>query len=124
MLGLRQSDVSPLQRNRFVPVTVPLYYEGHVYRAGSRIRITISAPNGDQPIWSFGETSPLGRATVAIAFSKQMPSRLVLPAQQGRGGGVDRQRSRRDGEVGCLGVAVGERVEGEEQAHAGAHEHA
>ncbi len=60
VLGLRTSDVSPLPRNRFVPVTVPLYYEGHVYRAGSRIRITIAAPNGDQPIWSFGETSPHG----------------------------------------------------------------
>ena len=83
MLSLRQSDVSPLPRNRFVPVTVPLYYEGHVYRAGSRIRITIAAPNGDQPIWSFGETSPSRPATVAIAFSKQMPSRLILPVVPG-----------------------------------------
>jgi predicted acyl esterase len=83
VLGLRKSDVSPLPSNRFVQVTVPLYYEGHVYRAGSRIRITVSAPNGDQPIWSFGETSPKGRATVAIAFSKKMPSRLTLPVVSG-----------------------------------------
>jgi predicted acyl esterase len=83
VLSLRQSDVSPLPRNRFVPVTVPLYYEGHVYRAGSRIRITIAAPNGDQPIWSFGQTSPQKAATVAIAFSKQMPSRLILPVVPG-----------------------------------------
>ncbi len=83
VLGLRTSDVSPLPSNRFVEVTVPLYYEGHVYRAGSRIRITVSAPNGDQPIWSFGETSPKGPATVAIAFSTKMPSRLVLPVVPG-----------------------------------------
>ena len=44
--------------DHFVEVTIPLYYEGHTYRSGSRIRVRISAPNGDQPIWSFGETDP------------------------------------------------------------------
>jgi uncharacterized protein len=75
--------VSPMPANRFVPVTIPLYYEGHVYRAGSRIRVTITAPNGDQPIWSFGETDPPGTASVAIAHSRQMPSNLLLPVVSG-----------------------------------------
>ncbi len=83
VLSLRASDVSPLPSNRFVEVTIPLYYEGHVYRAGSRIRVTITAPNGDQPVWSFGETNPDGTATVAIAHSKQMPSSLLLPVVPG-----------------------------------------
>ncbi len=83
VLGLRASDVSPMPRNRFVQVTIPLYYEGHVYRAGSRIRVIIAAPNGDQPIWAFGETSPKSHATVAIAFSRRMPSRLILPVVPG-----------------------------------------
>ena len=83
VLSLRASDVSPLPRNRFVPVPIPLYYEGHVYRAGSRIRATITAPNGDQPIWSFGQTSRKRRASVVIAFSRQMPSNLVLPVVPG-----------------------------------------
>jgi uncharacterized protein len=51
VLSLRESDVSPLPSDSFVEVTIPLYYQGHVYRAGSRIRVTIAAPNGDQPIW-------------------------------------------------------------------------
>ena len=85
VLSLRQADVSPLPADRFVAVTIPLYYEGHVYRAGSRIRVTIAAPNGAQPIWSFGETSPTGPATVAIAYSKQMPSNLLLPVVAGVG---------------------------------------
>jgi predicted acyl esterase len=84
-LSLRQSDVSPLPRNRFAEVTIPLYYEGHAYRAGSRIRVTISAPNGDQPIWSFSQTSPKGHARVVIAFSRRMPSRLMLPVIPGLG---------------------------------------
>jgi hypothetical protein len=79
VLSLRKADVSPLPRKRFAGVTIPLYYEGHVYRAGSRIRVTLTAPNGDQPIWSFGETSPKGVATVSVAYSKRRPSRLILP---------------------------------------------
>ena len=56
VLSLRAADVSPLPADKFVEATIPLYYQGHAYRAGSRIRVTIAAPNGDQPIWSFGET--------------------------------------------------------------------
>src|SRR6185312_4301789 len=61
-LSLRRRDVAPLPRGRFTQVVVPLYYEGHVYRAGSRIRITISAPGGDQPTWGFTRLVPRGRA--------------------------------------------------------------
>ena len=73
----------PMPPGRFVKVVIPLYYEGHVYRAGSRIRVTIAAPNGTQPIWSFSQTVPNGTATVSIAFSKSMPSSLVLPVVPG-----------------------------------------
>jgi hypothetical protein len=45
--------------------------------------VLITAPNGDQPIWSFGEAQPKGKATVALARSKKMPSRLTLPVVPG-----------------------------------------
>jgi uncharacterized protein len=83
VLSLRARDVRPLPKDRFVKATIPLYYEGHTYRAGSRIRVIVTAPNGDQPIWSFGETQPRKHANVAIAHSKQMPSRLTLPLVAG-----------------------------------------
>ena len=83
VLSLRARDVRPMPRNRFVKVVIPLYYEGHVYRAGSRIRITIAAPNGTQPIWSFAQTVPKGTAKVSVAFSKTMPSSLILPVVPG-----------------------------------------
>jgi hypothetical protein len=79
----RASDVRRLPKKKFVEVVVPLYYEGHAYRAGSRIRVTISAPNGTQPIWSFGEPRPRGTAKVSIAFSKRRPSSLILPVVPG-----------------------------------------
>ncbi|HET8566463.1 MAG TPA: CocE/NonD family hydrolase [Solirubrobacterales bacterium] len=83
VLSLREADVSPLPTNEFVPVTIPLYYEGHAYRTGSRIRVTIAAPNGTQPIWSFDQTEPEGAAQVAIGYGEQMPSNLLLPVVPG-----------------------------------------
>jgi predicted acyl esterase len=74
-----------LHRGRFTAVTVPLYYEGHAYRAGSRIRITISAPGGDEPTWAFTDLTPGPgqKATVRVAHSLSMRSRLVLPVVAG-----------------------------------------
>jgi hypothetical protein len=77
------ADVQPMPKNKFVEIVIPLYYEGHVYRTGSRIRVTIAAPNGTQPIWGFNHTVPRGTAKVSIAFSRSMPSSLVLPVVPG-----------------------------------------
>jgi hypothetical protein len=78
------SDVEPMPASEFVPITIPLYFEGHAYRAGSRVRVTISAPNGTQPIWSFGQTQPEGgTASESVAFSPSMPSSLTLPIVPG-----------------------------------------
>ena len=41
--------------------------------------MTISAPNGTQPVWAFSQTVPAGTATVSLAMSPSMPSSLVLP---------------------------------------------
>jgi uncharacterized protein len=80
---MRAADVRPMPKRRFVEIVIPLYYEGHAYRAGSRIRVTISAPNGTQPIWSFGQTDPAGSAKVSVEFSRKMPSSLILPVVPG-----------------------------------------
>jgi len=80
----RKADAAPLPTGAWTQVTVPLYYEGHAYRAGSRIRVTISAPGGAQPIWAFADTQPAkGTATVQLAYSPMMPSRLTLPVVPG-----------------------------------------
>lgn len=74
-------DATAMPAGQFVKVVVPLYYEGHAYRAGSRLRVTISAPNGTQPIWAFAQTVT-GRTT-SIAFSPTMPSSIALPVVPG-----------------------------------------
>ncbi len=74
----------PMPAGHFVPVVIPLYFEGHVYRAGSSIRVTISAPNGTEPVWSFDQTQPEGStATESVEFSKHQPSSLTLPIVPG-----------------------------------------
>jgi predicted acyl esterase len=78
------SDVQPMPAGQFPEVVIPLYFEGHVYRAGSRIKLAITAPNGTQPIWSFGQTEPAGTtAQESIASSPSMPSSLILPVVPG-----------------------------------------
>jgi predicted acyl esterase len=78
------SSVRPMPEGQFVPVVIPLYFEGHAYRAGSRIRVTIAAPNGTQPIWSFSQTQPAGTTgTVSVMFAPLKPSSLILPIVPG-----------------------------------------
>ncbi|MCW3069155.1 MAG: peptidase [Solirubrobacterales bacterium] len=78
------SDLQPMPANEYVPVVIPLYFQGHAYRTGSRIRVTIAAPNGAQPVWSFSQTQPAGTtATESVAFSRTMPSSLILPIVPG-----------------------------------------
>ncbi|WP_310961905.1 hypothetical protein [Nocardioides terrisoli] len=63
---------------------IPLYYEGHAYRKGTRIRVTISAPNGTQPVWSTTKPRPsTGTAKVWVSSSPRHRSRLVLPVVPG-----------------------------------------
>jgi predicted acyl esterase len=77
VLSRRARDLSTLPRGRFTPVVVPLYYQGHAYRAGSRIRVTVSAVGGDQPVWSFAGV-PKRTAQVSVRGAK-----LSLPVVPG-----------------------------------------
>jgi predicted acyl esterase len=81
-LSLGARDVTAMPKGRFVELVIPLYYEGHVYRTGSRIRLTISAPNGTQPVWSFAQTAGNG-ARVSVEASPRLRSGLILPVVRG-----------------------------------------
>ena len=83
VLSLRRDDIAKLPKGRFSKLIIPLYYQGHMYRAGSRIRVTVSAPVGDQPVWAFAETVPQHNANVTVAFSHKRQSRLILPLVPG-----------------------------------------
>ena len=83
VLSLRKADMKAMPEGRFARLTIPLYYQGHAYREGSRVRVTISAVGGDQPIWAFARAKPKGTPEVDIAYGKSRRSRLTLPVTPG-----------------------------------------
>lgn len=89
ILSFFESDVEAMPVGQYTDVAIPMYHQGHVYRAGSRIRLTIAAPNGAQPIWAFDETQPANpdgspaTAEVAVSWSPTQPAKLVLPVVPG-----------------------------------------
>lgn len=89
ILSFFESDAEPMPVGEYTDVAIPMYHQGHVYRAGSRIRLIIAAPNGAQPIWAFDETQPANSdgspatAQVAVSWSPSNPAKLVLPVVPG-----------------------------------------
>ncbi len=79
LLTLRRAQLHPLSSDRWTHVTIPLYYQGHAYRAGSRIRVIIGSIGGNQPLWSFADPTATGTAQVTVGYSAAMSSRLTLP---------------------------------------------
>jgi predicted acyl esterase len=77
----RQADAKPLSRKKFTKVRVELFPFAQPFRKGSRIRITVDAPGGARPTWSF-ETISHGER-VQIAADKKHRSRIVLPLVSG-----------------------------------------
>jgi predicted acyl esterase len=84
VLSLRARDAARLPKGKWAKVAIPLYYQGHAYRAGSRIRVIVSAVGGDQPVWAFAEPRPKsGHPKVSVARAPARASRLVLPVVSG-----------------------------------------
>ena len=79
----RKSDVKDLPSGKAVPVRVPLYPFGHVFRTGSRIRIVVQPPGGNRPAWAFDALRPSPPPTVTIERSAKQPSKVVLPLVPG-----------------------------------------
>jgi predicted acyl esterase len=78
-----QSDASPLPAGKFVPVRVELMPFAAVFRTGDRIRITVEAPGGNRPFWTFDSIPAKGIVTNDVATSVGRPSKVVLPVIPG-----------------------------------------
>ena len=68
----------PLPAGEFAKVRVELYAVAHVFRRGSRIRISIEAPGGDRARWRFDTPATGGTVVNEISRSAARPSRVVL----------------------------------------------
>ena len=69
--------------SRCPPVSSPaarrLFAVAHVFRAGSRIRISIEAPGGDRTRWAFDTPLTGGLVANEVARTAAQPSKIVLP---------------------------------------------
>jgi predicted acyl esterase len=78
-----ERDARPMPPGEFVKVRVGLFAVAHVFRQGSRIRISVEAPGGDRTRWDFDTPSTGGTVLDEVAWGAHHPSRIVLPIVPG-----------------------------------------
>jgi predicted acyl esterase len=81
----REESIAPLPAGEWTPMRVLVPAFGHVFRPGSRVRVTVNTPGGDQPTWAYdllelpaGTRHLIGTGGVA-ASSVALPVLPVLP---------------------------------------------
>lgn len=77
------SAAKPLPPGGYTEVRIPIDPVVHAFQAGSRLRVTISAPGGDRPVWAFNTYQSGGRVVDTAALGGAHPSKLVLPVVAG-----------------------------------------
>lgn len=82
-------DAQPLTPDDPVAARIEIFPVVHAFRAGSRIRVTLSAPGGELPEWKF-ETIETGSTKVRVVLGGKRPSALVLPVVTGAAAGAPR----------------------------------
>ncbi len=76
-----EGDAVPLEPGDVTPVRVEIFPFAHVFRAGSRLRITVDAPGNSRAQWIL-ETISNGE-NVEIVYGPDTPSAIVLPVVPG-----------------------------------------
>jgi len=80
----QKRDAANLPAGRFTTVRIPIYPVSHMFRAGSKVRVTVTAPGGDRPRWRF-QTIEDGSTDNTVRLGGVKPSKLVLPVIPGVG---------------------------------------
>jgi hypothetical protein len=78
-----EADAQPLPAGEFSLARVEMFPFAHVVRPGSRLRINVEVPGGNQPFWQTDPLTFAGPVTNDIAHTAGMPSRIVLPLVAG-----------------------------------------
>jgi predicted acyl esterase len=72
-----KKDAAPLPRG-YTLVRIPVYPVAHVFRAGSRLRLTVQAVGGDRPRWDF-PTVDKGKTVNTVSLGGKRASSFVIP---------------------------------------------
>ncbi|MFM7270959.1 MAG: CocE/NonD family hydrolase [Actinomycetes bacterium] len=73
-----RADARKLVPGRPAEVRVALFPAAHVFRAGSRLRISVQAPGGNRPSWTFQTLPNTGATRNTVVVGGPRASRLVL----------------------------------------------
>jgi uncharacterized protein len=79
----RQPDEAMLVPGAWTPVRVGIAGFSHVFRAGSRIRVTVDTPGDSRAAWQFALKPFPGKVLYDVGQSSANPSSVVLPVLQG-----------------------------------------
>jgi len=74
-----EEHAQEMPAGEFVRARIGIAAAAHVFRAGSRIRVTIEAPGGDKTRWAFDTPATGGAVLDEISRTRDKPSRLMLP---------------------------------------------
>ena len=77
-----KKDAAWLPKGRWSLVRIPVFPVAHAFRAGSKIRLTVTATGGDRPRWDFS-TVDKGNAQNTVSLGGARASSLVLPVVAG-----------------------------------------
>lgn len=81
-----RADASDLPKGEFTEARVEIFPFAQVFRAGSRVRLSVHTPGGDKARWTYILKDQPKGTTYDIGHSSQAPSRLVLPVVSGLSG--------------------------------------
>jgi len=74
-----EATSAPLPAGEATEVRIPILPMSYAFRSGSKIRVTVTAPGGDRPAWTFATPATSGEVTDTVTLGGSSPSRLVLP---------------------------------------------
>jgi uncharacterized protein len=79
--SLTEADVQPLVAGEMTQMEIGIFPFAHIFRAGSKVRLTVSSPGGNRVLWKFDSQPTPSVNTVGTAAAN--PSKLVLPVLTG-----------------------------------------
>ncbi|MGK2930980.1 MAG: CocE/NonD family hydrolase C-terminal non-catalytic domain-containing protein, partial [Acidimicrobiales bacterium] len=79
----READIAPLPSGEWTEMRVAIPAFGHVFRQGSKVRITVNTPGGDQARWSYANLVVDPDTENLIGTGGIAPSSVALPVLEG-----------------------------------------
>ncbi|HKY16246.1 MAG TPA: CocE/NonD family hydrolase C-terminal non-catalytic domain-containing protein, partial [Microthrixaceae bacterium] len=74
-----ESDAEPMPHGEWQRIEIEVFPFAHVFRPGSRLRLSVHTPGGDRPRWAWILPEYDLPPVIEIAHHADHPSRLVLP---------------------------------------------